>query len=220
VVSLQNKLPTEVIFDNASVHRAELFLSQADPILGKLIQLHGPCTICFDNIDPFVKLVSSIIGQQLSAKAARTIRKRVFRHLAEITPGNIISADHGALRACGLSNAKIRYIKNLSELTVNNAVNFSVLYELPAEVAITELTKIKGIGRWTAEMFALFTLHHSDILSLGDASLNRAVKKLYGDTAKLEIIGKKWKPFCSVASWYLWRYIDAGIEISIPQPPS
>jgi DNA-3-methyladenine glycosylase II len=209
---MNKKFSRPVILDNDSVRHAEIFLSQKDPILGNIIQIYGPCSICADNTDPFVKLVNSIIGQQLPAKAARTIRGRLLQGLSEITPRNILSSDDEILRSYGLSSAKIRYIKNLSEQVEDNTVNFSILYGLSAETAIKELTKIKGIGRWTAEMFTLFTLRHSDILSLGDAGLQRAVKKLYGDTAKLEKIGKRWKPYCSVASWYLWRYLDAGLR--------
>lgn len=88
-------------------------------------------------------------------------------------------------------------------------INFSLLHELPAQIAIKELTKIRGIGQWTAEMFALFVLRHSNILSIGDAGLQRTVKKLYGNTATLKEIGARWEPYCSIASWYLWRYIDA-----------
>lgn len=203
--------PMAVLIDNDTVRDAEIFLSQKDPILSKLIQIHGPCTLGLEEVEPFVRLVNSIIGQQLSTKAAKAIRERVLRSLEIIAPDNIALANSEVLRACGLSGAKIRYIKNLSWQVKNKMIDFSALTKLPAETAIKELTKISGVGQWTAEMFAMFALRHSNILSLGDAGLRRAVKKLYGETAELEKIGERWEPYCSVASWYLWRHLDANL---------
>lgn len=207
----KSKLHQPIILNIDSIRIAEAFLSQADLILAELIQTHGPCTLGFGEAEPFVRLVDSIIGQQLSAKAAKAIRARVRHSLGEITPSSITIADNETLRACGLSAAKIRYIKNLSWKVKNKEIDFSVLYSLPIEIVINELIKISGVGQWTAEMFVLFALRHSNILSLGDSGLKRAVKKFYGDTAKLETVGKRWNPYCSVASWYLWRYLDANM---------
>ena len=199
------------ILNTDTISIAEIHLAQVDRILGELITLHGPCTICSDYTEPFEKLVNSIIGQQLSAKAARTIRQRIRNCLGKICPEEISAAASEKLRECGLSTAKVRYIKALSELVQTNQFSFESLYNSPIEVVIDELVKIPGVGRWTAEMFALSTLRHANILSLGDAGLNRAVKKLYGSNASLEKKGEKWKPYCSVASWYLWRYLDANL---------
>jgi len=206
----KNKLHQPTILNEDSIRIAESFLSQKDAILSELIQAHGPCTLGLGEAKPFVRLVNSIIGQQLSTKAAKTIRERLRHGLGEITPNSIALADNETLRACGLSGAKIRYIKNLSLQVTNKILDFSVFPGLPAETAVKELTKISGVGQWTAEMFAMFAMRHSNILSLGDAGLKRAVKKLYGDTAELAKIGKEWEPYCSVASWYLWRHLDAN----------
>lgn len=210
MASSRNKLHQPIILNKNSIRIAESFLSQKDAILAELIQGHGPCTLGLEEVEPFGRLVNTIIGQQLSTKAAKTIRERVRDSLREVTPGSIAIAGNETLRACGLSGAKIRYIKNLSLQVRNKTLDFSVLPGLPAEAAIKELVKISGIGKWTAEMFAMFALRHSNILSLGDAGLKRAVKKLYGDTAELEDIGKRWEPYCSIASWYLWRHLDAN----------
>jgi len=211
MASSKSNLHQPIILNKDSIRIAESFLSQKDSILAELIQAHGPCTLGFGEVEPFARLVNSIIGQQLSTKAAKTIRERVRHSLGEVTPGSIAFADNETLRACGLSGAKIRYIKNLSLQVRNKILDFSALPELPPEAAIKELTKISGIGQWTAEMFAMFGLRHSNILPLGDAGLKRAVKKLYGNTAELEAFGKRWKPYCSIASWYLWRHLDANL---------
>lgn len=200
-----------VILDRLSLKTAEAYLVEADPILGRVIETHGPCTLCAGREDPFEQLCVSIIGQQLSVKAAHTIRGRVLALTGSLTPEKLLEADPEALRAAGLSRPKIRYIRALSEMVDNGELALDSLTSLPGEQVLAELLKVPGIGQWTAEMFMLFNLRHSDVLALGDAGLHRAVKKLYGPKHNLQKAGKKWRPYSSVASWYLWQFLDANL---------
>ncbi|GHV52821.1 DNA-3-methyladenine glycosylase II [Deltaproteobacteria bacterium] len=204
-------LPRPLVLDSHSLALAEKHLLAADPLLGEVIKKHGPCTLCESAGEPFARLCLSIIGQQLSARAARAIRARALRRLAVFTPESVLRADEEALRADGLSRAKIKYIKALSAMTLREEISFCGLAAMPAEQVIASLVKVPGVGQWTAEMFLIFQLRHADILSVGDAGLQRAVKKLYGEKYDLGKVGKKWRPYASVASWYLWRYLDADI---------
>lgn len=204
-----SKKNAPIILNADNIPIAEEHLKRMDPILGEVITVHGPCTICERGEDPFEQLCVSIIGQQLSAKAAQTIRNRVLNCVGNFTPENIINVISEELRNNGLSWAKIKYIKALSGMVLKGEILFSDFFDKPSDEVITELIKVPGIGTWTAEMFLIFNLNHSNILSIGDAGLQRAVKKLYGQKYDLGKVGKKWKPYASVASWYLWRYLDA-----------
>ena len=200
-----------IILDAGKLKKAEQYLMQVDPVLGRVIESHSPCGLCSAKDNPFEQLCVSIMGQQLSAKAAHTIRARVLDCVARLTPENILGADEDSLRACGLSRAKIKYIKTLSELVRDGQLQFESFSNLAANDIIDILVKVPGIGRWTAEMFLIFNLNHSDVLALDDVGLQRSARKLYGKDCDLKKIGKKWSPYCSVASWYLWQYLDANL---------
>lgn len=203
------KKSTPIILTTETIKDAECALSIKDTILSALIENFGPCDLCNGDTDYFKQLCFSIIGQQLSVKAANTIKNRVSLYVQEWTPQIIVSVDSSELRNAGLSNAKIKYIQNLSEHIIIGNLDFDSLLSLSSEEIIQALIKVPGIGRWTAEMFLIFSLKHSNVLSLGDAGLQRAVRRLYGEKRTLEQVGKKWTPYASVASWYLWRFIDA-----------
>ncbi len=157
----------------------------------------------------FTTLARSIVGQQISVKAAESVWQRVIATIPEITPHSIAAAEQELLRSCGLSARKVTYLQDLSWHFREGDLSETAWGEMNDEAVIKQLIQVKGIGRWTAEMFLIFGLRRPDVLSLGDAGLQRAARLLFGDDAELEHVGQVWQPFCSVASWYLWRHLDA-----------
>jgi DNA-3-methyladenine glycosylase II len=189
----------------------------------KLQQLYEQVTEKFGDFTPltpanpdqyFGKLCESIISQQLSTKVADVIEARVRTLLGgSWTYKSVIATEAEALRGAGLSYAKINYIKNIAEAWQSGAVNSEKLQTQTDEEVITELVKIKGVGRWTAEMFLIFTLGRSDIYSAGDYGLKKAVCKLYGlemtiKPKELIQISNQWAPHRSLASRILWKSLE------------
>lgn len=165
--------------------------------------------------DLYQNLLESIVSQQLSVKAADTIFKRflaLFPGENFPKPEEVLKISDDTLRSCGLSRQKASYLKSLSELILSGQLILEDLESLPDEEVILLLTKVKGIGRWTAEMFLIFTLGRPDIFSLGDLGLRTAVSRLYGvdrDNLKaIEDISLQWQPVRSLASRYLWKSLD------------
>lgn len=193
-----------------------LHLKSVDKVMAFLIEKHGPIDYRARYTDGanayFENLATSIIGQQLSLKAAETIETRVIKYLGGIiTPRAIIEADNDELRKQGLSRSKTEYIKMLSKAVDSGELNLNVIDTLSDEEVIKELTKIKGIGKWTAEMFLIFSLRRPDVFSFADVGLVNAIKKLYKeDISKEEIVNltNQWKPFRSFASMYLWKSLE------------
>lgn len=192
---------------------AERQLSAADPILAALIARHGPCQLGARRRDAFHTLCTSIISQQLSAKAADTIQGRVqtlLRANPHLRPAHFASVPHEALRACGLSNAKARWMVEIARRVRAKEFSFRRLARLDDEAAIEALDALPGIGRWSAEMYLIFALDRLDIFAMDDVGLRRGVNRLYGkgrplsDRRTLQIT-RAWAPWRSVASWYLWR---------------
>lgn len=187
-----------------------------DKTMSKLIDLFGPIHYMAKYKEGkeyfFENLITSIIGQQLSLKAAETIKNRVFNYLNyKVVPISFINAEIDELRKCGMSNSKINYVKNLSIALNNGDLSLEKIDNLSDREVIKELTKVKGIGEWTAEMFLIFSLRRPDVFSFSDVGLANAIKKLYGeDLGKEEIynITNNWKPFRSYASMYLWKSLD------------
>ncbi|HEX7642569.1 MAG TPA: DNA-3-methyladenine glycosylase 2 family protein [Burkholderiaceae bacterium] len=173
-----------------------------------LIRVHGPCRLADREFRPFQTLANSIISQQLSAKAADTIERRVHAIVPGLTPAGFLAVAPDALRTAGLSSAKARYIVELAQRVSDGRLNLEAMQEAPDADVVAALVELPGIGQWTAEMFLIFGLRRPDVLSLGDAGLQRATRLLFGDDAKLERLGQPWRPFRSVASWYLWRTLD------------
>lgn len=200
----------------AVVTAAEQHLCRVDKTLARLIRQHQPCTLNTIKRDPFHVLCSSIISQQLSIKAADTIQGRLMQALGArkwLKPAHVIATDHDALRACGLSNAKARWLRSISEQVISGEFSFAQLRRMDDEAAITALDALPGIGRWTAEMYLIFALARLDIFAMDDVGLRRAVDQLYGSGTRLDdaatlAITQKWAPYRSVASWYLWRLTD------------
>lgn len=196
-----------------TLRAAERHLSNVDPMMGRLIARHGPCQLGGRRRDPFHVLCTSIISQQLSAKAADTIQGRVQALLKanpHLRPAHFLGASHEALRGCGLSNAKARWMVEIARRTDAGEFSFRRLARLDDEAAIEALDALPGIGRWSAEMYLIFALDRLDIFAMDDVGLRRGVNRLYGkgrplsDRRTLQIT-RPWAPYRSVASWYLWR---------------
>lgn len=183
---------------------AEEFLEN-DKHIGPLIQKWGSCTIKpIKKSLYFEDLVDAICSQQLSGKAAETIFGRIKTLLVKISPENILSKTDQYLRGCGLSWQKVSYIKDLASRTTSRDLQVKNLNKLSDEEVIKELIKVKGIGRWTAEVFLMFSLARPDVLPKDDLGINKAIKNLKIKAKDTE----KWKPYRTVASWYLWRSLE------------
>ena len=193
-------------------HEAEVSLRQADSIIAGIIEHTGPCEL-IKHEGGFAGLASSIIGQQLSNQVAKIIRAR-FRKLFENElpdPRYLLKLDDSVLRKAGLSFQKIKYLRGLAQWLDSGELDFSALAKMDDEIAIQQLVLVKGIGRWTAEMYLMFSLNRPDLLPLDDAALEAALKRLYDLPEKgwkeLAVsIAEKWRPWRTVACWYLYRY--------------
>jgi DNA-3-methyladenine glycosylase II len=198
--------------DSTTLRKAERHLAKADPVMARLIKHNGPCTLGPSTGSLFHSLASAIIAQQLSVKAADTIQRRVMKLTSKpMTPAKLLAASDDALRAAGLSRSKASYIRNLA-VAMGEGLSRARLKNMDDPDAIAALSAVKGIGQWTAEMYLIFGLNRMDIMSLGDAGLQRAARELYnGGTARdglLASVSEKWKPYRSVAAWYLWLGLD------------
>jgi DNA-3-methyladenine glycosylase II len=201
--------------DQPLIRRAIRHLKSSDRVLAALIEAHGACNIKPALNHPFHALVSSIISQQISAGAARAIKGRMFDLLnAKVfSPEGILTMSPEDHRSAGLSRAKTEYIRGLSLAVQKGRLDFSSLAECEEEEVISRLVALSGVGRWTAEMFLIFGLGRPDILSVNDTGLKRAFRLAYNlaqmpSADEMISIGEPWKPYRSVASWYLWRMID------------
>ena len=183
-----------------------------DPILKKLHKQYGPHQFEDRSELLYEELVESIIGQQLSGKAADTIFKRflaLFNNQFP-TPEKLIKTDDEKLRSAGMSYSKASYIKNIAKAFADGTLDIKILRKMSDDEVKKELTKIKGVGNWTAEMTLIFTLKREDVFSLGDAGLRRAIKNLYKIEKEKDILklSETWKPNRSYACWYLWKSLD------------
>jgi DNA-3-methyladenine glycosylase II len=191
-----------------TIPKACRYLKQSCNVMASIIPQYGLCTLDEHRFSPFQTLVNSIISQQLSAKAASSIKQRIYAILYDFTPCGILNVPSDVFRDAGLSSAKIRYIVELAKMVDSGDLDFDKLQNKHDDEIISILTGYSGIGKWTAEMFLIFGLKRINVLSLGDAGLQRAIKNLFGDDVTLESVGKFWSPYCSIASWYLWRTLD------------
>ena len=166
--------------------------------------------------DAYGALIRTIVGQQLSTKAARSIHTRLVALFDEKPPEpqHILAADEDSLRAVGLSRPKISYLKDLARRIVDGELDLGALHDASDEEVISEITAVKGLGRWSADMFLMFHLARPDVLPVGDLGVRRAVEKLYDlpdlpDEKTLREIAEPWRPERTLASLYLWRSLDA-----------
>ena len=187
-------------------------LSRSDPVMHAIIERVGPFEPSFEP-DLWWSLVDAIVSQQLSIRAAATIAGRIAALAPDgrrPTPGEILATSEEALRACGLSRAKTVYVKDLAEKWLDGTLAPDRFEAFSDEEVIEHLVRVKGIGRWTAEMVLMFTLGRPDVLPVDDLGLRVAVQEAYGleerpGRAELERLGEAWRPWRSVASFYLWR---------------
>lgn len=197
---------------------ALLHLKRSDPILRAIIEKVGPFRL--EKREPsFETLVRSIVYQQLSGKAAATIMGRLKAHVgSRFTPGALLRLPVEELRALGLSNQKAAYVHDLAERTRKREIRFQHLLDLPDEEIIEILTQVKGVGVWTVQMFLIFALERPNILPVGDLGVRNAIQRAYGLEAlptpdEIRQIAECWHPYCSIASWYLWRSLDGPAQI-------
>jgi DNA-3-methyladenine glycosylase II len=195
--------------------KARRHLARRDPILRDLMRAHGPCGLAArHHADPFKALIRAIVGQQLSTKAAATIFSRFEALYPSFpAPAHVIATSDAQLRAVGLSSQKLGYLRDLCERIETGLLPLAALDELDDESVVETLTQVKGIGRWTAEMFLIFRLMRPDILPVGDLGIVKAVQRAYklrkAPTAdRLTRIGEAWRPYRSVACWYLWASLN------------
>jgi DNA-3-methyladenine glycosylase II len=167
-------------------------------------------------VEPFGALVRAIVGQQLSTKAARTIYDRLAAGFGgrAPTPEDLLAADPEEVRAAGLSRPKVAYLRDLAERVADGDLDLAGLAERPDDEVAAELVKVKGLGRWSADMFLIFHLGRPDVLPVGDLGVRRAAERVYGLPAppspdELTTLAEPWRPHRSLASLYLWRSLDA-----------
>jgi DNA-3-methyladenine glycosylase II len=193
-------------------------LKQSDPVLSSIIDRVGDYGIEFR--DPnFETLVKSIVYQQLSGRVASVIFGRVVKAAGgKLTPESILKLRPGRMRALGLSGQKTAYIRDLARHTRDGKVDFAELLALSDEEVIERLTEVKGVGVWTAHMFLIFALRRTDVLPWGDLGIRAAIRKAYGlaelpEAGEMEALAARWRPYCTVASWYLWRSLEPNANL-------
>lgn len=205
--------------DREIMAAAEAHLAAADPVLAAMIASHGPCTLEVET-NHFASLVDAIISQQISVRAADSI----LRRLTETVPGGALSPDaimaltEDEMRAAGLSGAKVASIRDLASRIVAGTLDLPALDAAPDEEVIAALLPVRGIGRWTAEMYLIFVLGRLDVLPVGDFGFRQAVARRYAlptppngglpTGPALTALAEPWRPYRSVATWYFWKCQD------------
>ncbi len=204
----------ELPFD---VKAAEAALASADPRMGEIIEAYGPCTMTITSLQsPFESLFKTIIFQQLSTASANAIFGRVlalFDGKAPTPDRTLVIADE-AYRGAGMSKQKIRYVRDLAQKTLEGTVpEMAALAHLSDQEIIERLSAVHGIGRWTVEMLLMFNMGRPDILPTTDLVIRKAFQQIYNHEAlpkpkAIDAFGERWRPYRSIASWYMWRVID------------
>ncbi len=188
-------------------------LTVNDPVMGQLIQQQYDDVVLTSRGNAFTTLARSIVGQQISVKAAESVWQKMVHAIPDIAPQVIHDADEALLRQCGLSYRKIGYLRDLSFHFMADKLSVSEWNAMDDEALIRQLVQVKGIGRWTAEMFLIFHMLRPDVLPLDDIGLQRAISLHYFENQTVSKknmleLAQQWKPWCSVATWYLWRSLD------------
>ncbi len=192
--------------------KAKKELKKKDKKLGKIIDSY-PKDFLFSKSDPFLTLSRSIVGQQISVKAAQSVWDKLIFKIGKIHPDVIYKCHTNTLKSAGLSRQKVMYLKNLANAFISKNIKIKLWSNMSDDEIIEDLIQIKGIGRWTAEMFLIFNLCRPDVFPLDDIGMIKGLCKIYNydypiEKEKLIKIGEKWKPYRSVATWYLWRSLD------------
>ena len=197
-------------YDAAIAH-----LRKADPVMGDLMARSGPCTLEPGSTDAFLTLCQSIVSQQLSSRAAGTIIERLEKLFDSglPTPEGILSLPDETLRGLGLSRQKQASLKDLSTKTIDGSLQLGELATLNDDEVTRQLTQVRGIGVWTAEMFLIFSLGRLDVFPVGDLGIRKAIQQLYGYKKMPAVVtmhrhARKWAPYRTIGSWYLWHSYD------------
>ena len=189
-----------------------------DPVLSEIIDRVGDYGIQFRDPD-FETLVKSIVYQQLSGRVASVIFARLAKAVGcRLTPANILKLRPARMRTLGLSRQKTAYIRDLARHTRDGRVVFEELAAMEDSAVIERLTQVKGIGVWTVHMFLIFALQRTDVLPTGDLGIRNAMRRAYGmaeppTPAEMEVFAQRWRPYCTVASWYLWRSLEPNANL-------
>ena len=191
---------------------AKKHLAKSDPVLRRIIRNCRDVDITSRG-DAFQTLARSIVGQQISTKAAASIWNRFADCAGSVTPASVAALTPESMRACGLSNAKARYVHDLAAHFASGSLKPRRWARMDNEAIIEDLTRVKGIGRWSAEMFLMFHLMRPDLLPVDDLGIRRAMERHFNSgraikKEKMRKIGERWAPYRSVASWYLWRSLE------------
>jgi DNA-3-methyladenine glycosylase II len=205
--------------------RARRILIRRDPILAPIIRrFHDRRLIDAPAVDPFSALVRTIVGQQLSTKAAATIHRRLLELVPDglATPAALDALTDSQLRQVGLSRQKSAYVRDLSAKASSGELHLDRLADMTDDQVIEALTKVKGLGRWSAEMFLMFRLRRPDVLPVDDLGIVNAIHRLYKlrkrpDANRIRRLGEAWRPYRTVACWYLWRSLE-NTPLDTPTP--
>ncbi len=198
------------LHDEHTWRQARRHLFSSDPILAEAMRRHVPVPPRRSRYSRFALLAHSILSQQISMKAAQTIQRRLDNHLdGRWTAPAILAVDDLSFTQCGVSRQKRNYLRDLARNEVEGRLKLRSIHRKPDEEIIEDLSLVKGVGRWTGEMFLIFVLGRPDVLSVGDLGLQNAAQELYGLKARprpnvFTRIARPWRPWRSVASWYLW----------------
>ncbi len=192
--------------------RAKRALAKRDPVMAGIMRAH-PKVFMMPRGEPFFTLARAIVGQQISVKAAQSVWNKVLVCVKTISPEDVLKVKRPDLRACGLSDRKTEYIADLAQHFADGKIHVHRWPEMDDEAIIAELTEVRGIGRWTAEMFLMFNLLRPDVLPLDDLGLQKGICHAYFKKRKVSLrtmkkLGETWRPWRSVATWYLWRSLD------------
>lgn len=192
--------------------RAKRSLARRDPTLAAIMRAHAGVFLVRRGA-PFMTLARAIVGQQISVQAAQSVWQRLLAAAPGMTPAQVLALGHKRLRACGLSARKTEYIADLAQHFADATIHVDRWPTMDDEAVIAELVQVRGIGRWTAEMFLIFSLLRPDVFPLDDLGLQKAIRRAYfggraASSARLRKLGATWIPWRSVATWYLWRSLD------------
>jgi DNA-3-methyladenine glycosylase II len=180
--------------------------------MGAIMRAH-PKVYMTPRGEPFFTLARAICGQQISVKAAQSVWNKVTACVEKVSPENVLRQERKALRACGLSDRKVEYIADLAQHFADGSIHVHKWPAMDDEAIIEELTAVRGIGRWTAEMFLMFNLLRPDVFPLDDIGLQKGIRVSYFKGRKISPkrmrkLGEAWRPWRSVATWYLWRSLE------------
>jgi DNA-3-methyladenine glycosylase II len=192
--------------------QAKRVLARRDPVMARIMRAH-PKIFLARRGEPFLTLARAIVGQQISVKAAQSVWDRLVACVGEMTPEKVLLKERPVLRACGLSDRKTEYIADLAQHFADGSIHVHRWPLMSDEEIIAELVQVRGIGRWTAEMFLIFNLLRPDVFPLDDLGLQKGIRVAYFRNRKvapstMRRLGERWRPWRSVATWYLWRSLD------------